>query len=518
MNSFFAYIRVSTAKQGEQGSSLQEQRAAIESFAKRMGFVVSGWFEETETAAKQGRRAFNKMLSELERGRAAGVIVHKIDRSARNLKDWARLGELMDRGIAVHFVHDNLDLSTRGGRLSADIQAVVAADYIRNLRDEVRKGFYGRLKQGFYPLPAPRGYLDRGKAKAKEIDPHDGPLVRQAFELYAAGNHGLHSLRFEMARRGLRSRSGQPLALNALSRMLHNPFYVGIIRLERTNETFEGVHEPLVSKSTFDRVQAILSGRLYPRTQVHRYLFRRLVKCARCGRSLSGERQKGHIYYRCHSIDCPGVSVREDRLDNVVRAGLGQLRLDDRDIGDFRDVLEEEIAREDASAGARIEEITRDLAAVEQRIEHLTDAVLDGTIDKTTYDDRKAALLARKIELRERQEQTGSTFWRLMAERFELGFAAQQSYKMGNDDEKREILKSVSSNLVMDGKQPVFPMLFPFHDLRKWSLSQNGDPSRHAARTQEFFICIAQHENEAIPSDEASRKSHQLSKSGKIEP
>jgi site-specific DNA recombinase len=69
-------------------------------------------------------------------------------RSARNLKDWADLGELIDSDLEVHFANESLDLHSRGGRLSADIQAVVAADYIRNLREERIKGFYGRLKQG----------------------------------------------------------------------------------------------------------------------------------------------------------------------------------------------------------------------------------------------------------------------------------------------------------------------------------------------------------------------------------
>ncbi len=40
---------------------------------------------------------------------------------------------------------------------SADIQGVVAADYVRNLREETKKGLYGRLKQGIYPLGAPIG-------------------------------------------------------------------------------------------------------------------------------------------------------------------------------------------------------------------------------------------------------------------------------------------------------------------------------------------------------------------------
>src|SRR5688500_5225998 len=99
MRQYFAYIRVSTVKQGEKGSSLQEQRAAIENYARRQGLAISQWFEEKETAAKLGRPVFTEMLKGLERGRAAGVITHKIDRSARNLRDWARLGELVDRGI-----------------------------------------------------------------------------------------------------------------------------------------------------------------------------------------------------------------------------------------------------------------------------------------------------------------------------------------------------------------------------------------------------------------------------------
>src|SRR5580693_6459605 len=154
MKRYLAYIRVSTVKQGEHGSSLQEQKSAIEAYAVRQSLSVAGWFEETETAAKQGRPMFAKMLIELRTGRAAGVIIHKIDRSARNLKDWALIGDLIDQGVEIHFAHESLDLTSRGGRLAADIQAVVASDYIRNLREEARKGFYGRLKQGIYPLPA----------------------------------------------------------------------------------------------------------------------------------------------------------------------------------------------------------------------------------------------------------------------------------------------------------------------------------------------------------------------------
>jgi hypothetical protein len=87
MKKYFGYTRVSTTKQGEQGSSLQEQQAAIEAYAKRHGLKIAEWFEELETAASQVRPIFGRILKAIERKQADGVTMHKIDRS-----DWARIG------------------------------------------------------------------------------------------------------------------------------------------------------------------------------------------------------------------------------------------------------------------------------------------------------------------------------------------------------------------------------------------------------------------------------------------
>jgi site-specific DNA recombinase len=225
MKNVYAYIRVSTVKQGETGSSLNEQRVAIEAYARRHELTISEWFEEKETAAKRGRTVFNRMLSLLLKERASGVIIHKIDRSARNLRDWADLGGLIDKGTDVHFAHESLDLRSRGGRLAADIQAVVAADFIRNLRDEVRKGFLGRLRQGLYPLPAPVGYIDQGRGLPKLPDPAMAPLVQQAFRLYGTGQYNLFTLGTELHRLGLRNKRGGRVTRNGLSTLLNNEFY-----------------------------------------------------------------------------------------------------------------------------------------------------------------------------------------------------------------------------------------------------------------------------------------------------
>jgi DNA invertase Pin-like site-specific DNA recombinase len=281
MKDYFGYVRVSTAKQGE-GVSLGEQRAAIERHARQNGLKVIEWFEEKETAAKKGRPVFSQMLKLLKQGKAAGVVIHKIDRSARNLGDWAKLGELIDRGIDVAFANESLDLRSRGGRLSADIQAVVAADYIRNLREETRKGIYGRLKQGVYPFPAPLGYRDMGAGKPETFDSEKAPLVRKAFELYGSGRYGLNDLVEEVHRLGLKNRSGGKVSLNGLSTLLNNPFYVGLIRVMKTGETFPGSHPALISQALFKRVQRVLKGKNQTGSQRHQFPFRRLLRCAHC--------------------------------------------------------------------------------------------------------------------------------------------------------------------------------------------------------------------------------------------
>ena len=148
MSRCLAYVRVSTIKQREQGASLDAQREAIKRYAAKHGLKILRWFEESDTAAKRGRSEFARLLKALRAGEAEGLVVHKIDRSARNLRDWADVADLLDVGIEVHFAAESIDLNSRGGRLSADIQAVVAADYIRNLRDETLKGIDERFRQG----------------------------------------------------------------------------------------------------------------------------------------------------------------------------------------------------------------------------------------------------------------------------------------------------------------------------------------------------------------------------------
>ena len=447
----FAYTRVSTVKQGD-GVSLEAQRDAITTFAGRQGLTITQWYEEKETAAKRGRPIFDAVVKSLQAGVADGLIVHKIDRSARNFSDWARIGELVDSGIDVHFAHESLDLRSRGGRLTADIQAVIAADYVRNLREECIKGMEGRLKQGLYPWAAPIGYLDQGGGKPKIPDPERAPFVRQAFDLYASQQYSLRGLLAELHRRGFRGRSGKPISKTCLENLLNNPFYNGSIYLKRSGRTFDGIHEPLISTALFNRVQNLKSGRQIKKETRHNHIYRRTISCGHCRRSLIGEWQKGAVYYRCHTSGCPTTSIREDIFEAALASELQKLKLsrvdEKRCTGRMRKWLGARTVADDKRA------LELQLSNVKGRLDQLTDALLDQLIDKLTFSERKQRLLEERDALEKALSEIGntSTSETLIAKYLELTKNLVLLYRLADRGQKARLVKIAMSNCALTGK------------------------------------------------------------------
>jgi len=486
---YFGYIRVSTVRQGEHGVSLQEQRDAITRYAQRQALQIAKWFEERETAAKRGRPVFNQMLRLLKKREAAGVVIHKIDRGARNMRDWADLVDLFDSyGIEVHCANEGLDFHTRGGRLSADIQAVVAADYIRNLREETRKGFYGRLKQGLYPLPAPLGYVDRGKGKVKDVDPVRAPLVKRAFELYATGRYSLERLRVELEQLGLRNRHDGRISENGLSIMLNNVFYIGLIRLKRTNETFTGSHPPLIAKSLYDRVQQVLRGHVNARVQSHDFQFRRLFFCAYCNYALTGERQKGHVYYRCHTKNCQTRAVREEAIAQKIESILQALCFQEEEWDAIRQVIANISVHDRETEQDQLAAQQLRLAQLQDRVNRLTDAYIDRLIERDIFEERKTALLMERKQIEEHLGGSNEPLPERLTKFFERANSACLLYKSSLPYEKRDALTNLTSNRTVAGKNVVITLAPPYNQIANRPHFAYSSPKRARLRTVNTLI------------------------------
>lgn len=465
MKGYFGYIRVSDPKQGK-GVSLQEQKDAIIRYATKNNLTITDWFEEQRTAAKRGRPVFTDMMNQLKSHKAQGVIIHKIDRSARNLKDWAEIADLMDTGINVYFAHESLDLQARSGRLSADIQAVIAADYIRNLREESIKGIYGRLKQGIYPFRAPLGYIDTGAGNPKTIDPIKGPLLRRLFELYATGRYSLYDLAHEAEKIGLTSVFGRMLHANTLSNILKNPFYIGIMRIK--GQSFPGKHKLLVRPSLFKKVQEVFSGKRVGKTRVHEFFFKRLITCKHCQSIMTGEFQKGHTYYRCHTRNCPSKVLRQDRITEQVFTYFESFSLLPGELKQVQELLLQSNSEQETQQQEMVKALDLQISSIEQRLERLTDALIDVMIDKETYNRRNATLLQEKRELEEKRSKYAREKG-LLSERlnklFELMNSLKNKVETAKPAVQREFVEMTTSNLVANGYNVEISMKSPFQEV-----------------------------------------------------
>lgn len=482
MKQCFGYVRVSTVKQGE-GVSLTAQKEAIEAFADRQGFSICQWFEEKETAAKSGRPIFNSMVKQLKAHQADGMIIHRIDRSSRNLKDWAMIGELSDVGVDVYFATESLDFRSRGGRLTADIQAVIAADYVRNLSIEARKGINGRLKQGYYPWPAPLGYIDNGGGQLKTLDPLRAPLVRELFDRYLSGNYSIRTLHQTMVDRGLTSKGGQPISKRSVENILQNPFYCGLTRNGRSGETFSGNHEPLITAKQFERIASIREGRYVKKQTKHQYAHRRLFTCTQCGGTLSPERQKAHVYYRCHTVGCVGKTVREDSLDAVVKEALGSLELTETNTAWLETRYQQ--TDHDQKHQEAVQAVTLKLQRAQTRLSRLTDILLDGQIDQSTHNEKREALLLEISTAKEERQQLDQMAASEVDRQkfFELMKTLTRLYEITDLPERRIIVEMCFSNRTFDGENVYLEPSELVQAVRNGDGVPYGGPIRDTIRT-----------------------------------
>jgi len=482
MKRCYGYIRVSTVRQGD-GVSLDAQKEAIRAFASHNEIEIVEWFEELETAAKTGRPIFNRMIACLKRRKAEGLVVHKIDRFARNLTDYSRVAELMDRGIAIYTAIESLDFQSRGGRLAADVQAVVAADFIRNQRQETIKGLYGRLAQGIYPFKAPIGYLDNGAGKHKTPDPKRAHLIREAFELYASDGYSQAALLKVMRKKGLTGGRGGLITSSTLETMLANPFYAGIIKIKRNGQTFQGGHEPLITVATFERAQAVKAGKSAKKVTTHDHIYRRLFRCRFCDGAMIPELQKGNVYYRCHTKACDTKTVREAVLEDAVARCLARVVLSDAQIEELLHKMRAWLREREKIFHA--EAIPLQLSTLADKRERLTEALIDRLISKEVYAKRNESLLFEEQRLRERE-----AFFRSRrpdpkkARKFlELIKSLEKTYISAGPAHRREITEIATSNRKVGGRNVYLEPSEWLQKLGQASLVLNGAHYRGTART-----------------------------------
>lgn len=455
MDKYYSYYRVSSQNQAENGVSLEAQQEANLKFAKENGYEIIKEYREVQSAAKQGRKQFNLMLSEIKRHKdIKGIIFHDVDRSARSISDWAKIKELSNLGMNICFSRDGSNLSSRGSSLTASIKAVIAEDFIINLSQETKKGLYKKAEQGFSVFGHPIiGYVNKGGG-VREIDPLTAPLVRKCFELYATNKYTLKELADEMYKRGLRARNGKKLEFTKISRLLNDKYYIGLFIVK--NKLYNGIHKPIVSVKLFEQVQSILQRRHTPHTKRNKYKFSHLFVCGYCGRTMKAmfAKQKYHYYY-CREKKCEMKAVLENKIEGWLLEQINGIKFTKKEVKQMMKIVYELKQSYAVELESKEKNMRLQIENCSSRLSKLTDMLLDGTITKETYEQKREQFIIEKKTIEsDINDFTGTSFksFDRIEDLMKLLSDPLYAYEVANHENKANLIGKMMKNI------KVFPL------------------------------------------------------------
>ena len=169
------YVRVSTEQQADGGVSLDAQRAKLEAYAVAMDLELVAIEEDAGLSAKTLERpALQRALAMLDAGAAEGLLVAKLDRLTRSVRD---LGELVERYFAskcsLLSVADSIDTRSAAGRLVLNVLTSVA-QWEREATGERTRDAMAHLKASGVHV----GGTALGWERTAETDAHGRRMIR----------------------------------------------------------------------------------------------------------------------------------------------------------------------------------------------------------------------------------------------------------------------------------------------------------------------------------------------------
>lgn len=393
------YCRVSDIKQTERGTGLESQETRCREYAERRGYTVVAVFAEQITGKVMKRDAMTAMLDYIRTHRRAGIVVifDDISRLARDVVAfWTLCEQIISLGGTPESPTQefNNDPDTK---LKLTIMAGVAQHFREKNRDQTKNRMRARIQNGYWVFQAPVGYVfpkekQKGRGALMKVDEPVASVVREALEGYASG-------RFETPADVGRFLSMNPLfpqdnpgfvRHQRVSQLLNQCLYAGYV--ERPNWGVSrrlGVHEPLISLETFQRIQDRLNGvghARYRKNLNEDFSLRGFVECADCGTPLTSCWSKGrkayYPYYLCPKKGCDsyGKSISRDLIEGQFGELLQSLQPNAKLFNVARRMFCELWDHRGKQAGARRQLIADEMCNLDKQIEEALDRVMEVTV------------------------------------------------------------------------------------------------------------------------------------------
>lgn len=394
------YIIVSTDEQAEEGYSLAAQERAGRLYCELQGLGEPLIYRDDGYSGRNGERpAFQRLLVDVRAGRVRAVIVHKLNRLARNSRLFLTvLGELDERKISFVSISEQIDFSTPIGKVIATVLSALGQFESDNLSTETAKGLREKAQQGRWVGPIPIGYAKDAEGALHPSS--DASIVQRIFTLYASGQHTYTSIADVLNAEGATTldwRSGERgrFERESVRTILKNRAYLGFV--SSGGVEYRGRHEPLVSEELWLAANTLRTSRTKSHgSPVHTdtaWLTDR-VYCEVCGEKYwhqKAGRQSALRYYRCCGINkrvCTARMARAETLEAEVLAILGSLTIPREQVDEVLAEARRLSGRPAQAVGAPADD------ALIQRLARLKLAYDEGILTRAEYEKKRREVQA----------------------------------------------------------------------------------------------------------------------------
>lgn len=463
-----AYCRVSSRDQAK-GFSPEYQLEGAQDCAKKNGIELVREWSGTESAKEEGRPYFNEMLAFLKaHPKVRYILMAKVDRMSRNHADMAAIEQLVKshNKVCIFFhegfiYHKDSDLSDF---IRMEASSMLGRVSNRDLQEKTRRGLNKKAAKGQWPNRAPYGYLNDKATKLINVDPVMRPWIIRIKELAATARYSCEAIAQTIWKEGCPKR----LSKSAVHYIIRNPIYYGYVAYQ---DIFtKGVFEPIITKEMHDAALAGLERLSRPKYSSHNHRYRGILKCACCECAVVFEPKKGHVYGHCtYRRPCRFKGqgfIREEEIDREMERILGSLSIGPDLSALILRYLEETAPHAATTNATELANAQAPLSRVKTALDAASDNLCRGVINeaaymklKRQYEEQMASLQERVVKL---EEAAPANIMPLARATLELSNCCCQLYKTMNDEQKRELLDSVCSNFLLDGKNIVPQWRKPF--------------------------------------------------------
>lgn len=215
------YARVSTAQQSEEGHSLEAQKRKIATYCDLHDLELIEVIEDAGLSGKSiaGRPGIQRVLDMVDTGKVHNVVVLKLDRLARNLKEACEIANLCKaKKAGLHSIYEKIDTSTATGMLFYHVISAMGEWERETISERTRTVMQFKKSNGEKTgRHAPYGFSHKDGKVAQ--DPAEQAVISKIRELQGAG-YSIRGIAQYLEANGYRNREGKPVQRTQIHRIL----------------------------------------------------------------------------------------------------------------------------------------------------------------------------------------------------------------------------------------------------------------------------------------------------------